>query len=374
VLTKELAAQHQEALRVPGLKPSPDTLLAGVVSSATTRSGRPLRILHSAEESAPWPQDDGVPVKDRTLVLYSPRHGVRLGEGPGRVLLPVTPHPNTVDVLLDLLGPAIRPRIRYLVAPVSALKWITVALQERGVDPSALQVREIGTNGYTLTDHARLWLSRAWGAPVYDNYSLSEIPGYAAECDTCGFLHWSGLPVVTELLDPLTRAPVRGNLGELVITTLFPGVMLMPLIRYATGDLVLRGPLCSVTGTRGMKFAGRVTQSLIARGRPASVVTVAGRDLQEWAEAAVEVAQHPHPLEAMGRVPPSDIGVPKVTVDPSAWCVNVELRFDPARHPERAARVSADLAEHCFRGRAKRPEIRLMRSGSLDLARLALKL
>lgn len=380
VLTKEDAAEHQEDLRVPGVSPSPDGLLAGVVSSATTRTGRPLRVLRSAEELGGHAVVDDAgstsspAVRQRTLVLFSPRHGVRLQEGPGRVLLPVTPHPNTVDVLVDLLQNTQGPPFRFLVAPVSALKWITVAMQERGLQPHRLGIREVGTNGYTLTRHARDWLGAAWGARMWDNYSLSEVPGFAWECGRCGFLHWEGARVVAELLDPHSRKPVKGPLGELVLTTLWPDVQLMPLIRYATGDLVWRGPRCPEQGTRGVRFAGRVGQGLQRLVKGVTTHVLLARDLLEWAEATPDVAQHPHPLERMGTVPPSDIGVPKALVDAARGVVRVELRFDPLRHPARVSALESQLRSTVFRRGNPRPVVEWLRPGSLDVTKLALKL
>lgn len=376
LLSKQTAAQVQEDLRVPGVPPTPAWLSAGVVSSATTRTGRPLRILHSPAEDpeGPTPPASQRTVRPRTLVLFSPRHGMRRSEGPDRVMLPVTPHVNTVDVLLDLLAGSGRGRIHAMVTPLSALKWITVALQERSVSPASLGVQDIGTTGYTLTWHARRWLARAWNARLWDNYSLSEVGGYAWECEACEHLHWEGPPVIFERVDPLTGGPVTGNLGELVLTTLVPHVQLMPLVRYATGDLVRVGPRCAATGSRGVQFLGRVQHSLVRKVRGQTRYAVLARDLLEWAEATPDVMQHPHPMEQLGQVPPSDLGVPKAVVDAGTHTVNVELRFDPARYPERAASVSAALARQVFRNGAPRPAIALHRPGSMDVAAWARKL
>ncbi|MBI4818593.1 MAG: hypothetical protein HY791_20160 [Deltaproteobacteria bacterium] len=350
LLDKLTAAEHQEALRVPGIRATHDFAEAGVVSSATTRTGRPLRILRSVDEAVPAANEADI-TPHRTLVIFSPRHGVRSADGPGRIGLPATLHPNTVDVALDLLGGR-EPRIRFLVAPLSTLKWMTVAMEKRGVDLGSFGIGAIGTTGYPLTDHARRWLGRAWSAQLFDNYSLSEIPGYAGECESCEYQHWHGPPVIAELVDPLTGRVIDGKEGELVLTTLVPAVLRMPLIRYRTGDYVERGPACR--SRSGIRFLGRVGHSLFARRDGRSRPVVLSRDLLELGESAVDVAMHPHPAETLGRVPPSDLGVPKILVDTSARRIRAELRYAPERYPEAAAYQKRRAETRGARNRAAR--------------------
>lgn len=387
LLDKPLAAREQERLIVPGVRAHDDAREAGIVSSATTREGRPLRVLRSPDEGGRRtgaPFDDGERAPHRVLEIYSPRHGVRMDGDPSRVLLPATLHPNTVDVVVDLLSARPRDRrarIQTIVAPLSTLKWITVALEERRVDASSFGVVEIGVTGYPLTAHARAWLSHAWGAPVFDNYSLSEIAGYAWECDRCAHLHYEGARVVAELVDPvsLARVPVKERaMGELVLTTCVPDVLRMPLIRYRTGDVVVVGPVCDVDGARGIVFRGRLAHSLVdgvGRGARAAY-RILSRDLLEFGEATPDIAMHPHAIEVLGRVPPSDVGVPKIVVDQAARVVRAELRYDPARYPARAASVAVALRERVFLKGAAASGVRieLVRPGALDVAKMALKL
>ncbi len=374
LLDKETAARVQEELVVTGVRAQPEFREAGIVSSATTRQGRPLRMLTSPDESEPSaPSIQGGP--DRSIRLYSPRHGVPTPDG-RRVFLPATLHPNTVDVLDDLLNSKGARKFRYLVGPLSALKWLTVALLERGVSPARYQLRGVGTTGHALTMHARSWLEPLWRAPFFDNYSLSELRGFAHPCASCGFSHWHGAPTHFELIDPLRAKPSPGPLGELVATALVPGALRMPLIRYRTGDVVEVGPSCRRTGTRGVRFRGRISQSLLGASREGTRYLVLSRDLQEVAEAQADVALEPHPAEVLERVPPSDIGVPRAKIDFEKKSVKVELRYDPARHPLRAAEVKAEIERGLFGHKPKKgaPVIELLRPGSVDTRREGLKL
>ncbi len=360
LLDKETAAAQQERLVVPGVEPAPAAFDAGVVSSATTRTGRPLRILRAADElPAPSTERD-----DRVLSIYSPRHGVRAPEA-GRVLLPAVLHANTADVVDDLLS---RGRFDVMVIPLSTLKWVTVALRARGRPLAAYGVREIGATGYRVTPHARAWLGKAWGAMLVDNYSLSELAGFFHPCRACGSSHWHGAPTWHELIDPTTSAPTRaatGALGELVCTTLLPHGLRMPLLRYRTGDIVELGPVCRDAGARGVAFRGRASTSLFIDGRPA----VLSGDLQDAAEALPDVAMEPHPAEVLRLVPPSDLGVPKARVRSAG--VDVELRYDPAMFPTRAAEVSRALRASF---RVKTAALTLLAPGALDFTREARKL
>lgn len=378
LLDKASAAEHQEQLRI-GDEGAP-ALLAGVVSSATTRSGRPLRV--------PFDVDviDDAPDTRRnrhrklklklTLVIYSPRHGVRHADSDDQVLLPATLHANTVDVAWDLLSSD--KRFDALIAPLSTLKWLTVALLERGHDLARLRLDVVGATGYPVTAFSRAWLERAWGCRLVDNYSLSELPGFAYPSRETGFQHWVGGAVHFELIDPLTARAVRartGALGELVATSLLPAAKRMPLIRYRTGDIVEVGPVekrGDFAGKRGVRFRGRVSHSVIARaarGRRSAYLALS-RDVLEVAEALPDVAMEPHPAEVLRLVPPCDVGVPKVLVDTEAERIHVELRFDPARYPKRALEVA-----RAFRSVVDaRVPLDLVRPGTLDVHTLVRKL
>ena len=76
------------------------------------------------------------------------------------------------------------------------------------------------------------------GVKLYDIYGLTEIygPGIGISCDEeCGMHYWDDY-LYFEIIDPVTGEVLPdGQLGELVITTLFKEGA--PLIRYRTHDL-----------------------------------------------------------------------------------------------------------------------------------------
>ncbi|MBI2149764.1 MAG: AMP-binding protein, partial [Acidobacteria bacterium] len=83
-------------------------------------------------------------------------------------------------------------------------------------------------------------IERTWGARVIDHHGLSEVGPISFECwESPGGLHVNEDEYVCEVLDPATgNALSDGETGELVVTNL--GRTASPLIRYRTGDIVVR--------------------------------------------------------------------------------------------------------------------------------------
>lgn len=221
-------------------------------------------------------------------------------------------------------------RVQRLLINAGALMPLTAHLLERGVDPRRFGIRGISTTGFRLSPHWRARVKEAWGAPVFDNFSLSELPSAALECTACGFNHWLPPPVWPEVIDPLTHRPLKRGVGVLVVTTLWPCVQAMPLLRYWTGDLVELGPRCAEAKAQGIRFRGRERQSL--------GLLVAAQDVVDALEAEPLVARHPHPVEQLGLVRSVDCGAVKYELArvKRDVVVRVELKFDPKAYPAEA--------------------------------------
>jgi phenylacetate-CoA ligase len=83
-------------------------------------------------------------------------------------------------------------------------------------------------------------IEKAWGARVIDHHGLTEVGPVSFECwESPGSLHVNEAEFIVEVLDPATGEDVPdGQTGELVVTNL--GRTASPVIRYRTGDLVIR--------------------------------------------------------------------------------------------------------------------------------------
>lgn len=142
---------------------------------------------------------------------------------------------------------------------------------EMGIDPRESTWR-IGIYGAEpWTEGMRKEIEKAWNLLATDIYGLSEIigPGVAQECPAKDGLHLWADHFLPEVIDPDTGEPVpEGQDGLLVITTLTKQAM--PLLRYATGDIVSinYAPCsgCNRTMPRISKIKGRVDDMLIIRG------------------------------------------------------------------------------------------------------------
>ena len=140
--------------------------------------------------------------------------------------------------------------------PTYALRLAEIAAQERPAHPLAeSRVRLLivaGEPGGSIPA-TRERIERQWGARVIDHHGLTEVGPVSFECwESAGFLHLNEAEYVCEVLDPATgRELPDGEAGELVITNL--GRTASPVIRYRTGDIVIRrsGPCpCGRTWAR----------------------------------------------------------------------------------------------------------------------------
>jgi phenylacetate-CoA ligase len=83
-------------------------------------------------------------------------------------------------------------------------------------------------------------MEHGWGARVIDHHGLTEVGPVSFECwESPGSLHLNEAEYVCETLEPGAASEVPdGAQGELVVTNL--GRAASPLIRYRTGDIVVR--------------------------------------------------------------------------------------------------------------------------------------
>ncbi|MDX2008559.1 MAG: hypothetical protein SFW67_00130 [Myxococcaceae bacterium] len=356
VLTKDVAVAYQHDLLVGARAP-----FVGVVSSGTQHGDRtPLHVPETEAERAAVADFVAARFGDGEtsggglhLEVLSMQHGFPEGPPPPGVLrVPWAFSANTFHVLEALLFQPQRGRRRVesLVIGAAALVPLTAWLYEQGRDFSRLRVRAIGTTGFRLGPHWRARVEALWGARVYDNFSLSELPVAAPSCEACGFHHFELPAVVSEILDPFTRRPLSRGVGVLVVTTLWPFVQAMPLVRYWTGDLVALGPRCPQRAERGFRFLGRHSQCAVVPGPDGPQLLASPQDVEAFLDGRPEVSRLPHPAVQLGLVKSCDVGVPRFELE---WegarrlrlTVRVEVRFDPGVFPAQAHALEAGLTD-----------------------------
>lgn len=141
----------------------------------------------------------------------------------------VSPFPRIVDLMrrLEVTVLAGLPLQALLIAETAELL---------GLDPTIdfPHLRGICTAGETLPPGRRKLLEETWGAPVYDNYGMTEIGPAVLDCEF-GRSHPVEDSFIFEILDEELKNEVKaGEIGYLVITTLKRRAT--PSIRYVTGD------------------------------------------------------------------------------------------------------------------------------------------
>jgi len=215
------------------------------------------------------------------------------------------------------------PRLRTIIdngvtvlccTPTYALR-LGEAATELGVDLSLGSVRRIvaaGEPGASIPA-TREQIERLWpGAQLRDHHGMTEVGPVSYECPMRPrVLHIIEDGYLPEVIDPVTGAHVGpGEQGELILTNL--GRWASPLVRYRTGDLVLRAanPVCAC-GSADLALEGGIL------GRTDDMVLVRGVNVFP---SAVE--------DTVRRF--SSVAEYRVKVRTSAAMTELELQLEPA--------------------------------------------
>ncbi|MHC4993953.1 MAG: phenylacetate--CoA ligase family protein [Planctomycetota bacterium] len=234
--------------------------------------------------------------------------------------------------------------------PTYAVRLAEVA-QTEGIDLTRTAVKKIiaaGEPGSSVPVVRERIISMWNGAELYDHHGMTEIGCVTYQCpQRPGVLHVIEEAFITEVIDPVTLAPVGpGEKGELILTNL--GRHGSPLLRYRTGDLVLPEPpgVCEC-GSANMALVGGILD------RADDMVVVRGVNVYP---SAVNEVLRAHPGLAEYRV----------EIDRSSAMTEMRILVEPApdsdESPEElAASIGHDLRESL----AMRVPIRVVEPGAL---------
>ena len=139
--------------------------------------------------------------------------------------------------LVDAIEPSV-----VCCTPTYALRLAEVAADRRGPrtlsDSSVRVVIVAGEPGGSIPATRRR-IEQEWGARVIDQHGLTEVGPVSFECwEEPGGLHVNEREFICEVLASTLEPVPDGEPGELVLTNL--GRMASPVIRYRTGDVVVR--------------------------------------------------------------------------------------------------------------------------------------
>jgi phenylacetate-CoA ligase len=145
--------------------------------------------------------------------------------------------------------------------PTYALRLAEVAAEHRPERPlSENSVRLLivaGEPGGSIPA-TRARIEQQWAARVIDHHGATEVGPLSFEClEAPGFLHLNEGEYICEVLEPGSARAVRdGESGELVVTNL--GRTASPVVRYRTGDIVVRRSTPCVCGRTWARLEGGV--------------------------------------------------------------------------------------------------------------------
>jgi phenylacetate-CoA ligase len=175
----------------------------------------------------------------------------------------------------------------------SYLAELVVAAERRGLGPADFRLRRIDCVSEILSPAVRGAAEQTFGAPVSDNFGMTEvIPVTATSCSQ-GHLHHDLTMGHVEVLGLRSGSPAApGELGSLVVTPYFPYRECMPVLRYDTRDVVraLSGPArCEQAGIPATSAPlGKASQ--LIEVTPDRVVTP-----RELVEAVEDLPSRPWP-------------------------------------------------------------------------------
>jgi phenylacetate-CoA ligase len=157
--------------------------------------------------------------------------------------------------MIDSLQPTV-----VCCTPTYALRLLEVA-GEMGSGPhfaSSVRVLIVAGEAGGSIPSTRERIETGWGARVIDHHGLTEVGPLSFECwEAPGSLHLNEAEYLCEVLDPDSDRPVPdGDRGELVVTNL--GRAASPLIRYRTGDIVVRRHGACACGRTFAHLAGGI--------------------------------------------------------------------------------------------------------------------
>jgi phenylacetate-CoA ligase len=143
----------------------------------------------------------------------------------------------------------------------SAIEPLARYIKSRGIRD--IRPLAVITSGDPLTAGARRLIEDAFGCPVFDHYGSAEMVASISQC-RAGSYHINGDYGIVEIRVN-GREAEPGEAGEIVATGFLNDAM--PLIRYATGDIAIRGTThcaCGRTFSTVERIVGRGDESVVA--------------------------------------------------------------------------------------------------------------
>lgn len=175
----------------------------------------------------------------------------------------------------------------------SYLAELVVGAERRGLGPADFRLRRVDCVSEILSPAVRTAAERTFGAPVSDNFGMTEVIPVTATSCAAGHLHHDLTMGHVEVLGVHSGRPAEpGELGTLVVSPYFPYRECMPVLRYDTRDLVRPLP-----GPAGCEQAGIPATSAVL-GKASQRIELDGGQVvtpRELVEAVEDLPSRPWP-------------------------------------------------------------------------------
>jgi phenylacetate-CoA ligase len=247
--------------------------------------------------------------------------------------------------MIDTLKPTV-----ICCTPTYALRLLEVAAEMRDTTPdlAASSVRVLivaGEAGGSIAS-TRDRIEKGWGARVIDHHGLTEAGPISFECwESPGSLHLNEAEYICEVLEcGGHRVVADGERGELVVTNL--GRAASPLIRYRTGDIVIRRSGACACGRTFARLDGGILS------RADDMVNVRG------------VNVYPSAVEAVVRRF-IDVAEYRATVSTNGSLRELSVEIELMHGIDGETRIAADVASALRESLGLTVPLRIVDSGTL---------
>lgn len=242
-------------------------------------SGRPLKILDT-QESWKWWEDCWYEVFQSARVTSQDRLFLAFSFGPFIGFWAAYEAAKKAGALVftgggqsskERLHSIIDNKVNVLLCTPSYALHLAEIAEHDGIDLTKSTVHTIITAGEPggSIPTVRQRIESLWNAKLFDHVGMTEIGAYGYSCSEQNGIHVNESQFLAEVINPDTLEPVQaGDSGELVLTNL--GRYGYPLIRYRTGDMVLKGSESCACGSPYQLFVGGIT------GRADDMVIIRG--------------------------------------------------------------------------------------------------
>ena len=234
-----------------------------------------------------------------------------------------TSHANTLEIIKKTLKAL--EIIHIFEVEASTLIKLTIMLEQQQFNFNQMNVTSMMIFGF-ISKKWRDFIAKRWQCTISEAFSLSEMRAKAYLCQhgQTPHFHFKPLPIVTEIIHPITRESIDAGAGLLCLTPLYPFTQQQLLLRYLTQDIVNIVP-CDETSLLGFSWCGRERDVVFLDNADASHSSVGLREIIECLDHYYEIARSDDDFEILGLIETGSVGWPLCKIEYIKHTLNIHL-------------------------------------------------